>query len=81
MEFYNYANKVYQELSDSGIRCELDERAEKIGFKIREAQLDKVPYMIIVGQKEIDAAEISVRSRDDGDLGSMGIEQFLERLR
>ena len=79
--FHDYANKVYQELSDAGIRCELDERAEKIGFKIREAQLDRVPYMVIVGQKEIDAAEISVRSRDDGDLGSMGIGQFLERLR
>lgn len=79
--FHDYANKVYQELSDACIRCELDERAEKIGFKIREAQLDKVPYMIIVGQKEIDAAEISVRSRDDGDLGSMGIGQFMERLK
>lgn len=79
--FHDYAYKVCQELSDAGIRCELDERAEKIGFKIREAQLDKVPYMIIVGQKEVDAAEISVRSRDDGDLSSMGIGQFLERLK
>ena len=79
--FHDYAYKVCQALSDAGIRCELDERAEKIGFKIREAQLDKVPYMIIVGQKEIDDAEISVRSRDDGDLSSMGIGQFLERLK
>lgn len=79
--FHDYANKVYQELSDAGMRCELDERAEKIGFKIREAQLDRVPYMVIVGQKEVDAAEISVRSRDDGDLGSMGIEQFIEGLK
>ena len=78
--FHDYANKVYQELSDACIRCELDERAEKIGFKIREAQLDKVPYMVIVGQKEVEAAEISVRSRDGGDLGSMGIGQFIERL-
>ena len=79
--FHDYTNKVCQELSDAGIRCELDERAEKIGFKIREAQLDKVPYMIIVGQKEIDDAEISVRSRDEGDLGSMGIGQFMEKLK
>ena len=79
--FHEYANKVCQELSEVGLRCELDERAEKIGFKIREAQLDKVPYMIIVGQKEVDAAEISIRSRDAGDLGSMGIGRFIERLK
>ena len=78
--FHAYAKEVCQELSDAGIRCELDERAEKIGFKVREAQLDKVPYMIIVGQKEMDAGEISVRSRDVGDMGSIGVEQFIERL-
>lgn len=79
--FSGYAKKVCQELSDAGIRCELDERAEKIGFKIREAQLDKVPYMVIVGQKEMDANEISVRGRDDGDRGSLGVVQFIEKLK
>ena len=76
-----YAEKVCQELSEAGIRCELDERAEKIGFKIREAQLDKVPYMVIVGQKEMDANEISVRGRDNGDMGNIGVAQLLERLK
>ena len=79
--FHGYAERVCQELSDAGIRCELDKRAEKIGFKIREAQLDKVPYMVIVGQKEMDANEISVRKRDDGDMGSIGVVQFIEKLK
>lgn len=79
--FHDYAEKVRKELSDAGMRCELDGRAEKIGFKIREAQLDKVPYMIIVGQKEMDAGEISVRGREEGDMGSMGVGQFLEMLK
>ena len=79
--FSGYAKKICQELSDAGIRCELDERAEKIGFKIREAQLDKVPYMVIVGQKEMDTNEISVRGRDDGDMGSLGVMQLIERLK
>ena len=79
--FSDYAKKVYQELSEEGIRCELDERAKKIGFKIREAQLDKVPYMVIVGQKEMDAYEVSVRSRDDGDMGSIEVGKFIEKLK
>lgn len=79
--FADYAKAIADELTESGIRCEIDYRDEKIGYKIREAQLDKVPYMIIIGQKEIDAGEISVRSRDSGDVGSMRISQFLESLR
>ena len=76
-----YAKEVADELSRMGIRCETDERSEKIGFKIREAQLDKVPYMAIVGQNEIDAQTVSVRKRDGGDLGSMTVEQFAGLLR
>lgn len=79
--FHSYAKEVSNELSNMGIRCETDERAEKIGYKIREAQLDKVPYMLIVGQKEMDAGEISVRKRDEGDLGSMGMQQFISLLK
>ncbi|MGN1188372.1 MAG: threonine--tRNA ligase [Lachnospiraceae bacterium] len=79
--FVDYAKAVVQELTKAGIRCEVDYRDEKISYKIREAQLDKVPYMIIIGQKEIDAGEISVRSRDSGDVGCMSISQFLESLR
>lgn len=79
--FHSYAKEVSNELSNMGIRCETDERAEKIGYKIREAQLDKVPYMLIVGQKEMDAGEISVRKRDEGDLGSMGMQKFTSLLK
>lgn len=79
--FNDYAKEVYSNLTDAGIRCELDERAEKIGFKIREAQLDKIPYMVIVGQKEIDDREVSVRKRDTGDVGSMSVLQLVEKLK
>lgn len=78
--FIDYAGEVAAELERAGIRCEIDSRAEKIGYKIREAQLDKVPYMIIIGQKEVDAGEISVRKRDDGDMGSMNMGQFMDIL-
>ncbi len=78
--FIEYAKEIADELAKFGLRYEIDYRSEKIGYKIREAQLDKVPYMIIVGQKEVDAGEISVRSRDRGDLGSMPISQFMEIL-
>ena len=78
--FIDYAERVEGELARSGLRCEIDYRSEKIGYKIREAQLDKVPYMIIIGQKEADAGNISVRSRERGDEGSMLVSQFLESL-
>lgn len=78
--FIDYAGEVAAELEKAGIRCEIDSRTEKIGYKIREAQLDKVPYMIIIGQKEVDAGEISVRKRDAGDMGSMNMGQFIDRL-
>lgn len=74
--FASYGKEVRKELKKNGIRCEIDTRTEKIGYKIREAQLDKVPYMIIVGQKEMENGEIAVRKRDDGDLGSMEMRQF-----
>ncbi len=79
--FNGYAREVAGELSHMGIRCEMDDRSEKIGFKIREAQLDKVPYMVIVGQKELDAHEVTVRKRDGENLGSMGVEQFVNCLK
>ena len=78
--FSDYANEVAEELRKAGLRCEVDCRAEKIGYKIREAQLDKVPYMIIIGQKEVDGEKISVRSRDYGDMGSMPVLQFAKKL-
>lgn len=78
--FSDYVEKVAWELEKSGMRYEIDYRAEKIGYKIREAQLDKVPYMIIIGQKEVDSGEVSVRSRDSGDMGNMLISQLIEKL-
>lgn len=79
--FLDYADEIAGALERENIRCEIDARAEKIGYKIREAQLDKVPYMIIIGQKEVEAGEISVRSRDRGDMGSMLVLQLVEQFK
>ena len=68
-------------LQAKGIRTEIDDRSEKIGYKIREAQLAKVPYMLIVGEKEIEAKTVGVRSRKDGDIGAMKIEDFIEKIK
>lgn len=70
--------KVKKQLEDKGIRCEIDDRSEKIGYKIREAQLEKVPYMILMGDKDIENGTISVRSRKLGDLGAKTVEEFLQ---
>ena len=76
----DYVYEVKKELEKSGIiRVEIDDRSEKIGYKIREAQLEKVPYMILVGDKDIENNVISVRSRKDGDIGSMKIEEFISK--
>lgn len=75
-----YAKEVRQELQKSGIRVELDDRNEKIGYKIREAQLQKVPYMLVIGDKEVENKAVGVRSRKDGDIGQMSIETFLEKI-
>jgi len=77
--FVPYAEDVAKQLKAAGIRLEIDYRAEKIGYKIREAQLDKVPYMLIVGQKEQEEKLVAVRKRDEGDLGSMSVEEFVQR--
>ncbi len=69
------------ELAREGLRCEIDVRSEKIGYKIREAQMEKVPYMIIIGDKEKDSGVISVRSRNNGDLGQMTKSEFLAKLK
>ena len=79
-KFLAYAASVEKQLKDAGIRAELDERSEKIGYKIREAQNDKIPYMLIVGQKEQDEQVVAVRTRYGGDQGQMATEAFLERI-
>ncbi len=75
------STEIYQQLRAAGLRAELDERNEKIGYKIREAQMQKIPYMVIIGEKEAEAGTVSVRSRHDGDLGSMPVEDFLKLIK
>ena len=75
-----YAEKLKQKLEEYDIRVELDEREEKIGYKIREAQLQKIPYMLILGDKEVEANAVGVRSRKDGDIGAMSVEDFINKI-
>ena len=77
---HEYARKIEQQMHEKGLRVKSDSRNEKIGYKIRETQLEKVPYMLIVGQKEADENLVSVRSRKDGDIGTMKIEEFIEKI-
>ena len=76
----DYARKLVDELTDKGFRIEIDDRNEKIGYKIREAQLQKVPYMLVVGDKEIENNQVGVRSRKDGDIGAMSLSDFEEKV-
>ena len=75
-----YAKKVEQALLEKGIRVEIDDRSEKIGYKIREAQLQKVPYMLVVGDKEQETGKVGVRNRKDGDIGAMKLEDFVNKI-
>ncbi|MCI9177120.1 MAG: threonine--tRNA ligase [Clostridia bacterium] len=75
-----YAIKLQEKLEQEGIRVELDDRQEKIGYKIREAQLHKVPYMLILGDKEVEANGVGVRSRKEGDIGQMKVEDFIAKI-
>ena len=74
----DYIYEVKKALEAKGIRCEVDDRNEKIGYKIREAQVKKVPYMVIVGDKDVEAGTVAIRSRKDGDLGAMTPAEFVE---
>lgn len=77
----DYAKKVEEKLRKQGIRVVVDSRNEKIGYKIREAQLEKVPYMLAVGDKEIGAEAVSVRSRKEGEMGQMPVEEFVQKVK
>lgn len=77
---HDYAYELKQKLEESGIRVEVDDRNEKIGYKIREAQLEKVPYMLIVGDKEMEEQTVALRKRGEGDLGSVSLTEFVARL-
>ena len=71
---------ILEKLTAAGIRCELDERPEKIGYKIREAQMEKVPYMLVAGGKEEENGTVSVRVRDSVDTETVTVEAFIEKI-
>ena len=75
-----YANEISDKLKAAGIRCEADYRSEKMGYKIREAQLEKIPYMLVVGAQEMENGTVSVRSRKEADQGTLSFEAFLEKI-
>jgi threonyl-tRNA synthetase len=75
-----FAHGVAEQLREDGLRVEVDERSESVGKKIREGELRKAPYMLIVGDKEADAGQVSVRRHREGDLGAMSVEEFLSRV-
>ena len=77
---HDYAYEVKEKLQTKGIRVEVDDRNEKTGYKIREAQLQKIPYMLIVGEKEIEGNTVSIRSREDGDVGVKDVDEFVKEI-
>jgi len=79
-KYHDYAREVMAELQRNGMRVDIDERAEKIGYKIREARLERVPYLLVVGQQEEEEKKISVRSRVNGDEGSQDVAEFISRI-
>lgn len=79
-KYHDYADEVYAELKKNNIRVEVDYRAEKIGYKIREARNERAPYILVVGEKEAENKEVAVRSRKNGDEGSISIDNFIERI-
>lgn len=80
-KYQEYGQKVLEELKAAGIRAEIDLKAEKIGYKIREARLQKIPYMLVVGAKEEEEGKVSVRSRFLGDEGSKDLARFIENIK
>lgn len=80
-KFSDYAGEIETALRREGVRCETDKRDEKIGYKIRTARLERIPYMLIVGRKEAETGSVSVRRREEGDLGSMPVSQLVQLLR
>jgi len=76
----DYAKEVYNKMLERGIRVELDSRQEKLGYKIREAQMGKIPYILVIGDKEIEANAVGVRARSQGDIGQLSVEDFIIRI-
>ena len=78
---HDYAKVIEEKLHKAGIRVVLDDRNEKVGYKIREAQLEKVPYMLVVGNKEVEENTVSVRSRENAENETMDADKFVERIK
>jgi len=76
-----YAQEIYLKLREIGFRAELDDRNEKVGLKIRQAEMEKIPYMLVIGPEEVGKKLLSVRKRKEGDLGKLGLEDFVERIK
>ena len=79
-EQVGYCDDIARKLTNLGVRVEVDRRNETIGYKLRNAQLEKVPYMIVVGAKEVESNTLAVRSRKDGEKGAMSVDQFIAEL-
>jgi threonyl-tRNA synthetase len=80
-EYVDYASEVFDKLKAQGFRVELDQREEKLGKKIRDAQMEKVPYMLVIGSKEAEEKTVAVRERQAGDMGSMTLEELVKLLK
>ena len=80
-KFVDYGRETARKLREAGLRVEMDESNEKLGAKIRDAQLKKVPYMLVVGEKEASTGSVSLRKRTGGDQGSMSLEEFVGEAR
>ncbi len=78
---HDYAGQIFERLNDEEFRVTIDQRNEKVGYKIREAQLKKIPYMLIVGDKEVESGQVAVRHRGEGDLGAEELENLIQRIR
>ena len=76
----DFAYEVKKKLEAEGLRVEVDDRSEKIGYKIRSAQLEKIPYMLVIGDKEMEAGTVSLRSRKEGDLGAMPVADVVDKI-
>jgi len=79
-KFIDYANDVRGKLRAAGVRVEIDERSEKIGKKIREAELSRVPYMLVIGEKEVNEGKVAIRRQGKGDVGTQTIEEFINTI-
>jgi threonyl-tRNA synthetase len=79
-DFADYAAEVVNKMKAVGIRAELDDRNEKLGYRIREAQLSKVPYMIVVGEDEMNSGSVTVRARTEGEGGKFALDEFIAKV-